>query len=458
LFRGTTTNNYWIVKNHLNTTVGQIISGATRLSFGFAVVEPLELCILVDSSISVAKVSSKMFYTFGRLNERTGKISVFEKDQFKQTTTNSDQTKVCSPISSPGTYFAVAVIEDFETQDSRVSAAQYYLGAAIYALVVIFGIIQAGLLWMDRTKQKILTIKFMFIAAILINATVRIVYVLLPANAFGKGMDSIEFIVFEIPTFMFFSVFTAIAYLWLTVVMKTYYLGRKYVVRKREWQLKRGFVIANCLMYLIFVLFIYLIAIVPTRSKTSPCFYGDLDTTNNSATYRIKLAYWIFQLVVSVILCVAFVSAATALMHIVLGLRKNSGVSLKSTRRQKKEQRTYTQMWIITTVALVCMVFLLIRSSIFLWAAATGQPLNVIIFVLLETIPQLMLLFYVHPFRCFREEGRHTTSSLKSSANISLRSMDLHRVDSRINNKVAVGKSSNNGETTTGASHASSQV
>jgi hypothetical protein len=435
LFRGTATNAYWVVKNHLNATVGQILSGGITLDFDFAIDQPLTLCIDIDSSIDVAKIKNKpLLHRFAMLEQADNSIRVLEGSDFQHTyiqpieyqRASGNTQRACLDVKAQGTYFVVAVVQEYETLSPRVSIAQYYIGAAIYAIIVLFGIIQGGLLLVDREKQKILKLKLIFIAVILLNATIRIIYVLLPANAFGKGMDSIEFIVFELPTFLFFSVFTAIAYLWLVVVMKTYYLGRRGKVSQKEKQLRLGLALGNCFMYLVFVLFIYLIAIVPALAKTSPCFYGNLQTTDNRASYRIKLAYWIFQLVMSILLSAAFLIASVSLLKLVLGLKdtqqKNTGPTptlagpLKGLKGRARSQRHYQQIYIISVVAAVCIIFLLIRSCIFLWAAATGRALNVIVFVLLEAIPQAMLLFYVHPFQCFREEGRSSsTRSFRTS-------------------------------------------
>jgi hypothetical protein len=72
-----------------------------------------------------------------------------------------------------------------------------------------------------------------------------------------------------------------------------------------------------------------------------------------------------------------------------------------------------TPIIIITVVAITCSVVMLIRSSVFLWAAKTGNAVNVLVFAFLETIPQAFLLFYLHPFRVFREAS--TSSTVKGT-------------------------------------------
>lgn len=166
--------------------------------------------------------------------------------------------------------------------------------------------------------------------------------------------------------------------------------------------MRMAFILGNCAMYFIFVIFIFLIAILPSKQKVSPCFIGSSDSQSGSVTYRIKLAYWIFQAVVVILVSASWVIGAILLTQTFL---KSSGP------KSGKRTRYYTQIYIITSVAVVCIVFLLIRSALFLWAAKTGRSLNVIVFVILEVIPQAMLLFYMHPFRCFTEEGRSSSRS-----------------------------------------------
>jgi hypothetical protein len=400
LFRDSPTNVYWVVINQQNAYIGQIISGGVKIDIPMDLADNLTICIEPDPAISIANVASERIISM--IDTSTSEITPLSSISYMD-----PNGKVCAKISKTGTYFASAVVKNYNKQTNRVSIVQYRVGAAIYLACFAFGVVQLILLLRDWEQQRILAYKITFISIILFNDVIRAVYVLLPANTFRGGMDSIQFIVFELPTFLYFSVFTVIIYMWLLVVMKAMLWARRGEVNRRERQMRLGFILANTLMYIVFVIFIYLIAILPAKQKASPCFIGSSDSKSSSVTYRIKLAYWIFQFVIVFLVSIGFTTGAFMLSRTFW----KSGGGNVTARQTAKKSRYSMQIAIISSVGLTCMVFLLIRSALFLWAAKTGHSLNVIVFVILEVIPQTMLLFYVHPFQCFREEGRSSTSS-----------------------------------------------
>jgi len=264
----------------------------------------------------------------------------------------------------------------------------------------------------------------------MVNAAVRMVYIVPPKGAFKKrGIQSVQFIIFELPTFLYFSVFTVIVYLWMIVVMNTKAFGKRNAAKRRARQIRNIFIIINVFMYFIFVIFIYLIAIYSQTTATSPCFLGNLDSAVSTVERSIKIAYWIYQLVVSVVLCLGFMIAAVMLLRIVHHLSKRD-LGRSGQRSPKKSSKRIksmdAQMIIITTVAFVCAIFLLVRSCIFLDVAVNSSTLHVIVFCLLEIVPQAMLLFYLHPFKCFREAGRKSSESTGSSKGSTSRTFNAH--------------------------------
>lgn len=243
------------------------------------------------------------------------------------------------------------------------------------------------------------------------------VYILPPKNAFKKGSESIAFIVFELPTFLCFSIFTVIMYLWIIVVIHTRHFDDKKRMSGKKPMVRLAFLLMNIFMYFVFVVFIFLIAILPQATKKSPCFLGSLDSAVTTIERNIKIAYWIFQLVISVLLAIGFLAAALSLLRVILSLRTRD-IGRQARFINKGSERAAAadvQMIIITVVAFVCVAFLLVRSSIFLHAAVTSSTLHVIVFCILEVVPQSMLIFYLHPFRCFREAGRRSSGSSNKS-------------------------------------------
>jgi hypothetical protein len=413
LFRDSPTNSYWVVSNDHNAYIGQIISEGIKISdVPLDLGENLTLCIKPESSIPIASVATQRI--IATLDPDTSYITPLSNTAYID-----DEGKICGLIDSSGTYFAAAVVESYESQTNRVSIAQYRVGAAIYLACFAFGVVQAILLLRDWERQRILSFKLTFIAIILLNSIIRAVYVLLPPNTFRNGLDSIQFIVFELPTFLFFSVFTVIMYMWLLVVMKAMLWAKRYVLERRERRMRLAFILGNCIMYAVFVIFIFLIAILPNIRAQSPCFIGSSDSKSSTVTYKIKLGYWIFQFIIAMLVSIGFIIGAFLLSRTFWNSgvvpsspgRSKDGKSAISPRKQRRHTRYATQIAIISSVGIICMIFMLIRAAIFLWAAKTGKSLNIIVFVILEVIPQAMLLFYVHPFKCFREEGVTTTES-----------------------------------------------
>jgi hypothetical protein len=408
LFKKIEKNPYLIVVNDKDGIVGQLISDAATVDFSFTPNEPLKLCIPPADFIQID--SAATLYTLARLQDDNS-IQVFDGGIEKSVPSGTVVESVCGLITESGTYFAVAVSPNYRTVNPRPSS-ETIAACCIYLALVVFALIQLLLLVLDRVKQKLLVFKIVAIVIIIINAAIRVLYLL--KSDFGKGTESIQFIIFELPTFLYFSVFTVIVYLWIIVVVSTRHFGKKTALDQKSIVLRTVFILVNVFMYAIFVVFIYLIAILPGSTKTSPCFLGNLDSAITSVEKSIKIAYWIFQLVVCILLCVGFVIASVGLLRIVISLRKRDlGRKEATGKAKKKANAADVQMIIITVVAFVCVVFLLVRSIMFLDAAVNGSTIHVIAFCMLEVVPQTMLMFYIHPFRCFTEAGR--SSSTKHS-------------------------------------------
>jgi hypothetical protein len=425
LFRKVESNPYLIVVNDKDAIVGQLISDAATVEFDFSPLEPFRLCMFTEDFIEIDTAAT--LYMLAKLQEDLS-IQVYEQSEpittgeatNRAVESNSSRIQVCGTLTEGGTFFAVAVVPNYAKLDPRPSA-EMVAAVVFYSFIIVFGFVQLVLLVIDRERQKLLTFKIVAIVIVMVNAAARMVYIVPPPNAFKKGSESIQFIIFELPSFLYFSVFIVIVYLWIIVVLNTQAFGKRAAVQRRTKRIRNAFILINVFMYFIFVIFIYLIAILPQSTARSPCFLGNLDSAVTSVERSIKIAYWIYQLVVSIVLCVGFMVAAVMLLRIVYALSKRdlgrqegaAGVSQRP-KRADRSNSTNFQMIIITVVAFVCAIFLLVRSCIFLDVAVNGTTLHVIVFCLLEIVPQAMLLFYLHPFRCFREAGRKSTSHSSS--------------------------------------------
>jgi hypothetical protein len=421
LFSKIEKNPYLIVVNEHEAVVGQLVSDAATMTFDFEPATPIRLCVFVQDFIAIDKAAT--IYTFAQVQDDSS-IQVLagasEYTRVDLQTSNSTRLEVCTDISQSGTYFAVAVVPNYKKLDPSPNA-ETIASVCIYVALLCFAVVQAILLVLDRDRQKLLPFKLCALFVVAVNCVVRIIYMVPPKDAFKKGSESIAFIVFELPTFLYFSVFTVIMYLWILVVINTRHFGKRSAMNEKKPVLRLLFIMMNVFMYFVFVVFIFLVAILPQATKKSPCFLGNLDSAVTSIERTIKIAYWIFQLVVSVLLAIGFLVAAIGLLRIVASLnsRDLGRQERYSKRKARRAAAADVQMIIITVVAFVCVIFLLVRSSIFLNVAVNSSTLHVIVFCILEVVPQAMLVFYLHPFRCFRETGRKSTSGSSSKGNSS---------------------------------------
>ena len=468
LFREVDDNPFLVVVNRHNTIVGQLMSAAVIVSYNFTAQAELQLCVYFTNYTEAAK--SATIYRLAKVqpdrsvrvvDDSRIELSVVERSNaYQLRALNASATLLCGYISEPGTYFGVAVIPDYQTKEDKLGA-QSIAALIFYIALFFFAAIQLVLLLLDRERQRLLAFKIVALSIIMLTVIARVIAIQ-PNVIFKRGDESVEFIVYELPTFFYFSVFTVIVYLWLLVVITTNNFGNRRALNMKRPLIRHVFFALNIIMYAIFIVFIFLMAILPSYDNASPCFKGDYGSTTSKTADRIKISYWVVQLVISCTLALGFLLAALNLLRIVYGLRKRNlgrtngsrttegsrtrshggtsrtddssiemtgdGPSIDSGDDHHAHRRRHSpasprtaagiQMIIITVVAVTCVVFLIIRASIFLYYAYLGGGLPVMLFCMLEVIPQAMLVFYLHPFRCFREAGRSSTTSKGSRSGI----------------------------------------
>lgn len=470
LFNKDSSNPFLVIENAYGATVGQIMSEAIVVSFNFTAQAEIQLCIFlknltVEDGLTVyriAKLSADK--SINVVDDKRITVEIVERSNAEVVRDlNSTTEEMCGFITEPGTYFAALVIPEYLTESSKMGA-QSIASLVFYIALFFFAGMQLILLILDRERQRLLPFKIVALSIIMLTVIARIIAIQ-PHNIFSRGDESLEFIVYELPTFFYFSVFTVIVYLWLLVVITTNNFGNRRALDMKRPLIRHVFISLNLVMYAIFIVFIYLLAILPGYDDSSPCFKGDFSNTTSKTARNIKIAYWVVQLVISLCLALGFASAAVLLLRIVqrlrgrnlgrtngsrttegtTGSRTRSGTASHTGSRTDEDSVEMTgggshshhstdgggsrshhhhhghapsprtaagiQMIIITTVAITCIVFLIIRASVFLYYAYAGGGLPIIVFCLLEVIPQSMLVFYLHPFRCFREAGRSSTTS-----------------------------------------------
>lgn len=442
IFQSSPTNSFWVVRRQgLDVAVGQIVSGAVNITLGSV---PLSnrvwLCIYVETDIQQAKIAK--VWSLAALNN--GIIEAFRPT----TTMNFTGDAVCDFVPGKGTYFATKLVKDYQTEefDSKSNRRQARAGAVLYFLTVAFAILQGTILIIYWKTEKIVRLKIVFVVLVALNALVRGIYMLVPSSAF-VGNESIQFIIFELPSFLFFSVYLSIIYLWVQVTLKaSQWRKRKVFLGDAETVSHNVFIIANIVLYAIFVVFMFLISILPSIEKPSVCFLGAQNNTlRNSSFYRTKLAYWIIVASLCVIISVGFLIGAASLLRLVLSVER-TGINKHSQGGHRSKR--LNKLILITVVAVVCTIFLLIRSALFLYAAITSQPINIMVFVILEVVPSCGLLYYLRPYfltRVFKSSKTSSRSSTGDSATPRTATRTKSRSSKSRSSKAS--RSSNSGKT-----------
>lgn len=410
IFQSSPTNSFWVVERYdlKDVSVGQIVSGAVNITFGDLTLSgPVYLCIYIERDINVASIAQE--WALAELID--GTIKVYPPT----TTLNVSDVAVCDYITEAGSYFAAKLVKDYqnEEEDSVSNRRQARAGAVLYFATVVFAIVQGTVLIINWQKEKIVRLKIVFVVLVGLNSLVRGIYMLVPASAF-TGNESIQFIIFELPSFLFFSVFLSIIYLWVNVTLKaSQWRKRKGFLGDAETVSRNLFIVANIILYAIFIVFMFLISILPSIEKASVCFLGTQNNSlRNSSFYRTKLAYWVIVASLCVIISVGFLIGATSLLKLVLSVER-TGVNKHSQGGHRS--RRMNKLILITIVAVVCTVFLLIRAGLFLYAAITSKAINIMVFVLLEVVPSCGLLYYLRPYFLISMFKSSKTSSRSSA-------------------------------------------
>jgi hypothetical protein len=368
-------NDYSIVRNDLGGIVGQLISDGVSIAIDNSLlVAPVELCIEIRDEVS--RADDYEVTAFGQLMP-DDTIVVIDGE------VSTPGGSVCARVYN-GTYFVVARLDDWEDVQpyDELQASLKWVGLALYFVVVIFGVFQLVFVGLNyrsliRGKQKIV-----FVSIVLGFNTLRGVYFALPVNSF-KDFYIVQYLLFELPTFMFFTIYTIILYLWSGVLIKQSVLS-KHKARGRLRRVKTVYIVVNAIMYAVFVLLVLLNQFLP-QSQTD-CRIGSTNNANSTRFYII-LSYQIFIAAVCFGVSLAFMIQG---IQFIIIFRKAKMVNTSGSKDKRRN--------LITFIAVTCTALFIGRTIVFLYAAVTGNPVTIIIFVLFEVLPSLALLYYLRPY------------------------------------------------------------
>jgi len=232
LFVDSNTNTLAVVVNQNDAVVGQLISNGVELKFDIPI-DYINLCVYLSSDIVPA-----VGFTEKKLAKllSTGSITIIPT-----TTYIHENGGVCGNITEPGTYFAVQTVSNWEevTLISNTFLAMNITAAVLYLLLAIGFLALLFRLFYRRQSDDRDGMKFKVFAAVttFCFVIVRAVYLLSPPNTFTYNPIGLYFI-FELPTFLFFSLYTVILYLWGKIILHAAHLnGQQFYdgLKKLAW-------------------------------------------------------------------------------------------------------------------------------------------------------------------------------------------------------------------------------
>jgi hypothetical protein len=392
IFKQRITNLYAVARNSLGAVVGQILSDGIGISYDGSTGIPMRVCINVVDDIPREGAYTR--YDLAVLDPKSNRINILGIDAIATNGT------VCGPISANGTVFAVATLPDWRSVQpyDQSQRAQSFVGSALYYFVVAFGFAQGFILLMwDRRN---LVQRLSLLTVVTSFNLIRGAYLTLAPGTLDQAPGA-RYIFFELPTFLFFSAYSVVLYLWTLVIQRSQKMGNQKAADRAARLL---LLILNIVFYVVFIVFVILFATFGT--STSPCAFSEAQAQSrlSNAQRNLGIAY---QAVIALICMVL------ALIFCVQGVRL---VMLLRVFRQNESKAKVIRRIMLTATAAVCTISFVIRSAVFV-AASAGASLPVIVFVLLEVIPSLMVQWIMNPWNGAMQQASTTDSSRKYSTN-----------------------------------------
>eukprot|EP01122_Echinamoeba_exundans_P014829 TRINITY_DN6807_c0_g1_i1.p1 TRINITY_DN6807_c0_g1~~TRINITY_DN6807_c0_g1_i1.p1 ORF type:complete len:1613 (+),score=228.23 TRINITY_DN6807_c0_g1_i1:46-4884(+) len=392
IFKQRITNLYAVARNSLGAVVGQILSDGIDISYDGSSGIPMRVCI--NTVEAIPREDSYTRYDLAVLDTKTNRINVLG------ITANATNGAVCGPVSASGTVFAVATLPEWRTVQpyDQSQRAQSFVGSALYYFVVAFGLAQGFILVMWDRRNMVQRLSLL--AVVTSFNLIRGAYLTLAPGTLDQAPGA-RYIFFELPTFLFFSAYSVVLYLWTLVIQRSQKMGN---LKAADRAARLLLLILNIIFYVVFVVFVILFATYGT--STSPCAFSEAQAQSRLSNGQRNLGI-AYQAVIALICMVL------ALIFCVQGVRL---VMLLRVFRQSESKARSIRRIMLTATAAVCTISFVIRSAVFV-AASAGASLPVIVFVLLEVIPSLMVQWIMNPWNGTKQQSSTTDSSRKYSTN-----------------------------------------
>jgi hypothetical protein len=383
--------NQWSVLKEKGFVIeGQIVSDAFSFSWNYTSLLPVQVCIRPG-----IEERSSLFGQFGIARVHGKKIKKFTSE------IEVREGGLCFAILEPSTYVAVLTRESpYESLliQASISSVFYWIlfGGVLYQVLNIV---------LGKPKRWKMKLSFAFLSGVflVIRGTYFIVFPL------GVTDPTVSYIFFELPTFLFMIMDSAIVFLWVEI---TYTVKRLEPSKKFSRTLFSYWAVWNLFILACFVGFI--VAHYYSREqKEQDCSLLDLNLVSEKDLI-VNRVYVCF---------VSFICLALGISMMVSGYNLvKPHLGHQTTSRSKNVTKFLMWTWGLMSVFAVTF---LIRSILMVVAVFTNLIVPIIVFCLLEQAATAVLLYYLRPdlskqLRSWKsgsgsKSPRHTTSTAKSA-------------------------------------------
>lgn len=354
-------NSWSVVKMYGFMIVGQMLTNSISISWKFEAEDYIELCI--PMVLYGEEVDDKYTdFEFGRVDE--GTIYPYSTARI------NDKNEICTFIREPGNYIGIKT-KDVDYNNILI---QSIISSAIYATLALCILYQMMIILLGRVKR--FKLKLMSGFLILTFLVIRTVYFIL--YPLGKVTDSVSYIFFEFPTFLFLIMESILIFIWIEIIQTMKILQPSKRFSRRLFTL---WLIWNSFILICFVSFIMGYYVISELDK-SDCSLAPVSVSIERLNFN--KAYVIFVAFVCVILLTSIVISGYKLLR----------AYTENTNIRKSSLKFLVLTWLMASVLSVS---LMIKSALMITSAFSDFTVPIIVFTLLENIPITFLMYYLRP-------------------------------------------------------------
>jgi len=266
--------------------------------------------------------------------------------------------------------------------------AAFYITATIYLIACVFAIITSALILFSKDIKLHHIFSFGLIPLFFIRA----LYLYLIASGVISDLSVADYILQELPTFIFMTIYTFLVYMLSSILVKTSSYNRKAV----RYGIMAFFVGLNVFLYLMYIMLIILFDQL-AESPQSPTCAGRVSPS--SPTNVQDIIRIVYRAVIS-----GF-AAFFALLFLLVG----GSLYMKIRNLSQKTGGKGSGVKILV-VGLICAFAFLAHALTLLIFAATdwASPYSVLILLAVEVIPGSIMLYLLAPKRLSTERVQRT--------------------------------------------------